>query len=264
MAESSQENALTSADYWQDEFWQVGTHDPPDPHFDPEHPEYRELHRFCKQHLPQDGNVRLLELGCHPGRYLWYFHTFFGYQVEGLEYVPPACELTREALASHNVPAVIHQADMFDFQPEGDLYDIVFSLGLVEHFIDVTPAIECHARLTRPGGLVLIFIPNHAGINGTILKRIQPRVYDVHNHMSFRDLKRAVEAVPELEYIDGGYLGRFGFAPSNLCPHLKQKWHRKAYALFERLYNYSVRFSRILPNTRWLSPSAAIVARRRD
>jgi membrane protein DedA with SNARE-associated domain len=82
--------------------------------------------------------------------------------------------------------------------------------------------------------------------------------------MSFRDLKRAVEAVPELEYIDGGYLGRFGFAPSNLCPHLKQKWHRKAYALFERLYNYSVRFSRILPNTRWLSPSAAIVARRRD
>ena len=67
--EQQTDNELTSAEYWQYEFWQIGDKEIPDLTFDPEHPEYREIYAFCKKHLPApNSETRLLELGCHPGR----------------------------------------------------------------------------------------------------------------------------------------------------------------------------------------------------
>jgi SAM-dependent methyltransferase len=38
-------------------------------------------------------------------------------------------------------------------------YDLVYSVGLIEHFPDKTDILDAHVRLTRPGGLVLIYVP---------------------------------------------------------------------------------------------------------
>ncbi|QDU38528.1 bifunctional 3-demethylubiquinone-9 3-methyltransferase/ 2-octaprenyl-6-hydroxy phenol methylase [Maioricimonas rarisocia] len=265
MPEPTQGNALTTPDFWGDEFWKLNRDAVPELEIDPDHREFSWLHRFLQQHLPRRPDARLLELGCHPGRYLWYFHTYFGYEVEGVEYVAPAAELTHQALKAHDIEVPIHAADLFDFQPDSDeLFDVVCSFGVVEHFADVEPVIRRHGELARPGGLVVIAIPNHAGVNGTVLKWIQPEVYAVHNHMSFRDLKDAIDANAELDYVAGGYLGHFSLAPSNLCPHLRQRLPWKVYALFERIYNGCVRVAHYLPNSRWFSPNAVVVARRRS
>jgi len=263
MNHSPDENALTSVEFWQDEFWQIGDQDIPDLQIDVNDPEYRDLHRYLKQHLPAGAETRLLELGCHPGRYLWYFHTYFGFQVEGVEYVKPACQLTKDALASHEVAAKIHHGDLFTFEPEDGLYDIVFSLGVVEHFRDIRPVIRRHVDLAKPGGLVVIEVPNHAGLNGWLLKRVDQQVYEAHNRMSYRDLKRACDEIPELEFVSGGYLSRFNLSPSNFFQHMLKKWPLWFYNLVFRVYYVTLLVSRILPNTRWFSPNTILIARKK-
>ena len=264
MNQNEPNNALTSADYWQKEFWQIGESEVPDLKIDVHNAEYREWHQYLKRYLPADSHRRLVELGCHPGRYLWYFHTHFGYEVEGIEYVIPACELTERALAAHDVPAKIHAADFFEFTPEAGAYDIVFSQGVVEHFVDVIPVVRRHAELAKPGGYIIIVIPNHAGLNGFILKHLDRKVYDAHNQMSFRDLKEACDQVPELEFVTGGYLSRFNLSPSNLFPWLLQKLPLIVYKILFKLYYYTLLAARILPNTRWLSPNTILIAKKKD
>jgi len=262
MPDSPADNALTSTEYWQDEFWQIGETEIPSLELDIHNLEYRELHQFLKTHLPHAESLRLLELGCHPGRFLWYFHTHFGYQVDGVEYVKPACHLTQAALDAHQIPAKIHHADFFEFEPPDDSYDIVFSAGLVEHFVDVLPAIRSHARLAKQGGYVVIVIPNHAGLNGAILKRLDREVYDAHNHMSYRDLKSACDQIPELEFMTGGYLSRFNLSPSNYFQHKLNTWPLWWYKVVFKLYAITVRVAQLLPNTRWLSPNTILIARK--
>jgi cyclopropane fatty-acyl-phospholipid synthase-like methyltransferase len=264
MADSKNDNTLTSTEYWQEDFWKIGEAEIPNLEIDIHDLEYRELHQFLKQHLPSQNNLRVLELGCHPGRFLWYFHTHFGYQVEGVEYVGPACQLTQKALESHQIPTKIHHADFLKFESPDEPFDIVFSAGLVEHFVDVSPAIRGHTELTKPGGLVVIVIPNHAGLNGAILKHIDRKVYDAHNHMSYRDLKRVCDQDPELEFVTGGYLSRFNLSPSNFFQHKLEKWPLWFYKVVFKLYSLSMRAARILPNTRCLSPNTILIARRKE
>ncbi len=44
-------------------------------------------------------------------------------------------------------------------------YDLVYSVGLLEHFPDKTDILGAHVRLTRPGGLVLIYVPIDTAVN---------------------------------------------------------------------------------------------------
>ena len=52
--------------------------------FNPDIPIYREMHRKLRGLLSFDRTLRFLEIGAFPGQLLWYFSTYFGYQVSGL------------------------------------------------------------------------------------------------------------------------------------------------------------------------------------
>jgi 2-polyprenyl-3-methyl-5-hydroxy-6-metoxy-1,4-benzoquinol methylase len=38
-------------------------------------------------------------------------------------------------------------------------YDLVYSIGLIEHFPDKSDIVHAHVRLVRPGGLLLLYVP---------------------------------------------------------------------------------------------------------
>ena len=40
-----------------------------------------------------------------------------------------------------------------------DRFDLVYSVGLIEHFPDKSDILGAHVRLARPGGLVLLYVP---------------------------------------------------------------------------------------------------------
>lgn len=52
-------------------------------------------------------------------------------------------------------------ADVLKITPEGDLADVVFSVGLVEHFLptETAKAVRAHFDLVKPSGLVVITFP---------------------------------------------------------------------------------------------------------
>jgi SAM-dependent methyltransferase len=47
-------------------------------------------------------------------------------------------------------------------------YDLVYSIGLIEHFPDKTDILDAHIRLARPGGLVLIYVPIDSDANRAV------------------------------------------------------------------------------------------------
>lgn len=119
-------------------------------------------HRRVARHLPRRDDWTVFEVGCVPGGFLVYFHKEFGYQLAGLDYVPQL-ELVQATLAMNGCPpAALVQADFFSYTPE-HTYDVVYSGGFIEHFEDYMPAVRNHVKLVRPGGYLLLSVPNFRG-----------------------------------------------------------------------------------------------------
>ncbi|MBI1347534.1 methyltransferase domain-containing protein [bacterium] len=264
-ASTESSNRLTTPEFWDAPFWSPGEDAAQLVQFDPENLEFRDIHRFWQKYLPCRSDWRFLEIGCHPGRYLWYFHQTFGYQVSGIEYAPTSCERTRHLMAEIGLRAEIEQADVFTYTPpQGRLFDVVCSVGLIEHFVDVGPIIERHVDLLAPGGYLVVLVPNHRGINGPILRWLQPEVYAAHNRMSYRMLLDGVLSHAEMRLVAGGYLGRFHLAPSNFCPAMQTRVSKAAYRWVDRGHRYAMRFGQWLPNTRWFSPYCGLIAQKQE
>jgi len=127
------------------------------------------------------GRRRLLEMGCGGSKWLPWFARELGYDVEGVDYSPVGCEKARSGLAAAGVSGVVHCKDFLTLGPEFDRrYDIVASFGVIEHFEDPVSVLRLFARCLAKGGLVLTFVPNMAGLYGTLIKRLDRPLYDTH------------------------------------------------------------------------------------
>src|ERR1051325_6561309 len=100
-----------------------------------------------------------IEIGCVPGNYMVYLNKEFGYRVDGIDYSEKLDHVRAnlEYNGIHN--SRLFAGDFFDFVPP-ERYDLVFSGGFVEHFDDHELVVRKHAELAKPGGLVVIFVPN--------------------------------------------------------------------------------------------------------
>ena len=121
----------------------------------------RNFHAIFSKYLPKatdSQKIDFLEIGCYPGRFLYYFAREFGYRVSGLDFLPEAARLPA-MLAANGVKSQVYVADFLTFQPE-KRYDVVLSLGVVEHFIQWQEILERHIALLKPGGTLVIEFPN--------------------------------------------------------------------------------------------------------
>ncbi len=100
-----------------------------------------------------------LEIGGYPGRYLAYFSRQYGLEPACLDFNSDR-EKVKEAFEAFGLEeGRIIQADLLVYEPDQQ-YDIVYSLGLVEHFEDVQGVLDRHLAWLRPGGAMLIMVPN--------------------------------------------------------------------------------------------------------
>lgn len=128
-----------------------------------------------------------VEIGCAPGRWLVFLNREMGYCVSGYEYVEAAAAKTRENLALCGVPAAQSNVITADFlQGEAEpQYDLVVSLGFIEHFTNHEEIMSRHVDLLKPGGYLVVGIPNFSGLNrwiqGVTDRYLTDKVLDHHN-----------------------------------------------------------------------------------
>jgi len=209
----------------------------------------------------------LIELGCAQSKWLPYFSNVHKLTVCGIDYSELGCARARELLDRAKCEGEIIHADMF--HPPDALrarFDIVLSMGLVEHFGDTASAISACADLAKKGGIIITLIPNLSGLIGFCQRWLDRSVYDKHVPLD-REAVAAAHRACGLSILRSDYLLSANFAVLN-HPHLRPK-------IINRLVRgvsivatgcvWTVECMGInIPPTQFLSPYIACVAMKTD
>ncbi len=162
-------------------------------------------------YLPRHPGMSALEVGGAPGQYLAWLSKTFGYTCHVLDYSPVGCEKARRNFEALGIPLGLFEGDLFVDSTESiGSFDLVYSLGLIEHFDDFGEAIRRHARLASPGGWVVIGCPNLRGINRVLMRGLRPNALATHN-LDAMDVGRwrAPAEGAGLGSVFSGYVGGF-------------------------------------------------------
>jgi SAM-dependent methyltransferase len=136
-------------------------------------------------------------------------------------------------------------SDLFDQKPI-DEYDVVYSNGFIEHFTDFNRALDLHVDYLRPGGTLLVMIPNKRYLRMIYGNLIDKENQRAHN-LKCMDLG-VFEKFAARKRLDTLHLDYFGGFPYKVHK-LLQPWQKLIY--------YPVRMvSRKLHRTILSNPSA--------
>jgi SAM-dependent methyltransferase len=164
--------------------------------------------------LPKEAKV--VEVGSAPGDFLVKLSEQYGCIPYGIEYSPVGVELNRATFQKHGFdPDNVIHADFFDeslrrryFQ----YFDAVVSKGFIEHFTDIEPLLDRHIDLLKPGGYLLVDVPNFRGVNYVLARlfdrgAIPRHNLDIMSRVAFANLFTR----PDLHELCCGYYGTFSF-----------------------------------------------------
>ncbi len=186
---------------------------------------YHVLSQLYLKYLPKDSNLKIIEIGCAPGRHLINFHKQFGYEPYGVEYSENGYSLARNNFLKEGLnPENIIKADFFDeeFQSKNQKkYDLVFSRGFIEHFDDVNKVVDNHMSLLGDRGYLIVSIPNIRGLNYYILKLSNYSSLITHNFSIMdKDVFYELFENKGLDSLYCDYVGTFSFGLFNT----NKKW----------------------------------------
>lgn len=176
-------------------------------------------HQELDKIISGDNINSVIELGGFPGTYSVYLKKKYNLQTAVLDYyINPS--IVEDLLEINGLPknSIDLIEDDLTLNHEIDKkYDLVFSLGLMEHFIDTKAIIKRHMDYLNPGGELLIVIPNFRGLNGWIQRKFDRPNYDVHN-IDCMDLNLLKSITSELKIENASvyYMGKFSIWLGNM------------------------------------------------
>lgn len=226
-----------------------------------------EFHRFFSGVLNDKSPAAesLIEIGCAQSKWLPYFAKVHGLKVAGVDFSELGCVRARDLLARAGCDGEVLQADMFE-PPETmrGRFDVVLSMGLVEHFPDTASAVRACAGFARPGGLVLTTIPNMTGLTGLGQRWLDRGVYEKHVPLN-REALAAAHRDAGLTVLRSNYLMSANLAVinhPNLKPRILDRLVRASLVSATGLIWALERGGLRIPPAQWLSPYVACVARK--
>jgi 2-polyprenyl-3-methyl-5-hydroxy-6-metoxy-1,4-benzoquinol methylase len=165
-------HALTSQQYWENVYGPVefSEHPTRNAHFD-----------LLFAHAAPDRIRSVLEIGSYPGPFLAAMGRA-GFEVNGVDFHPENSTALPAWLRSLGFKTGDFVSADFLACSLPRRYDLVYSLGFIEHFENFDDVIAKHANLVAPGGYLLLSTPNFRGS----LQRIFHEIFDreslkVHN-----------------------------------------------------------------------------------
>jgi len=137
-----------------------------------------------RRHMPQPG-ATVVEIGSAPGEHLVRLSETFGLVPFGIEYSAEGVEVNRSLFSARGLdPRNVLAMDFFSddcLARYREHFDVVVSRGFIEHFEDPAKVVLRHLDLLKPGGLLVVTIPNLRGLNQALTKLFHPELIPMHN-----------------------------------------------------------------------------------
>src|SRR4029077_9381905 len=171
-------------------------------------------------------------------------------------------ELARRNLTAFGVRGEILEGDLFT-PHEGweHAFDVVFTMGVAEHFPDTVSTIQAFCKYLAPGGQVLTVIPNMRGLPGLATRFLSRGLSARHVPLTPRMLAEAHKGAG-LTVKCATYLVSINFWVAN--PAHANRWRRLAFLpllLITRLaWSLERRGLLRIPNNRFTSPWVVVAA----
>lgn len=162
-----------------------------------------------KQHLHATQG-RVLEIGCAPGKWLAFMAKVFGLEPAGIEYSIAGMLATKRNFELLNLVADgIVTGDFFELEPR-DEYDVVMSFGFIEHFENPEDVVARHLDWVRPGGKLVLGVPNFNGVYKPLQRMLKPEILEKHN-LTMMNIKWFDELASQfnMKALHIGFLGSF-------------------------------------------------------
>lgn len=148
---------------------------------------YYQFDKLMKEHINKGS--KLLEIGCGGGKFLVYFGQQFNCDVTGIDFSPVGCQLAQENLELSGVSGTVVYEDVFNCRTiSKQSFDVVFSGGFIEHFGDVKTVLARHIDFLKPGGLLVIEVPNMTGIHGFVFNFVNPTYFQQLKILTAEDI----------------------------------------------------------------------------
>lgn len=140
------------------------------------YPEHWHLKLVGRDILPYRGGGRILDVGCGPGRLLRTLRDW-GWDVYGVDFSPIAVDC-----ATGKYGLNVRLGDLRQAAYEKDFFDVIMFNHCLEHVYDpVETLCEAH-RILKPGGLLLIAIPNAGSFEARVFGKWWVQ-WDVPRHL---------------------------------------------------------------------------------
>lgn len=133
--------------------------------------EYKGLKKILiYANLPKKSKI--IDLGCGSGSVVRFFRRL-GYKNSiGLDFYPSSIKLCQKLYSfKENKDVFLGDAKKTDFPDRN--FDLVFSEGMLEHFLDCRSIVQEHCRIAKK--YVLLFQPNHESFFGK-MKRYKEKI----------------------------------------------------------------------------------------
>lgn len=215
--------------------------------------------------------MRVLEVGCGGSRWLGHLVRMYCCEGWGIDYSATGVALVRRNLAALDVAdrTRILEGDLFEqaLLPVG-CFDVVYSMGFIEHFREPGRAVGRMAELLKPGGLALQLVPNLEGFVGWLHKVVDTEIFHKHIVVAPRELDRMHEGEGFIIEAPAVYVGVFSLSVVNYS-RLRRRlplpvdmglW--MGVQAFQQLVCLGPRIMGLTPESRWFSPWIVGVYRR--
>jgi 2-polyprenyl-3-methyl-5-hydroxy-6-metoxy-1,4-benzoquinol methylase len=213
--------------------------------------------------------MKVLEIGCGRSTWLPYLAQTHGCAASGIDVEPFAAELARANLRGAGVDGDVYCGDAFAPDQWPDLigrFDLVFSMGVIEHFTTPVEQLVRLGRYIKPGGRVLTTVPNFRGVNDLLQRLVDIERLEMHVIYDAKRLARVHQAAG-FATLKSGYVGFYeGFlsGPGPNASSLRKSIHRRICRTVNRGVLGWVRVAgdRFAPELDWLSPHVFYIGER--
>jgi len=123
----------------------------------------------------------ILEVGCAPGKWLAFAAQELGLKPSGIEYSKAGMEATLNNFSLLGIePGFVEYGNFLEIKPHKK-FDIVMSLGFIEHFNMVDDIVEKHIGWLKNDGRLVLGIPNFRGVYYILQKILDHTLLNKHN-----------------------------------------------------------------------------------